>query len=111
MYFDYFMTMKIKNPDKIIDDHVGAILYSYAIDPNLNIFYRDAHYNGIWYSLIGNLNGEKKEDIINKCSSLNQSDRKWTEVCLIAVKEYFEVENKMNNKLSNWIKKNVFKKN
>lgn len=89
--------MKMENPDRLVDDLVAVMLYSYAINPNLSIFDRDAHYNGILYSLRGDLDGKKEEDIediIDKCSSLNQSDRKWTEACLIAVKEYFEVENK-----------------
>lgn len=105
IYFNYIKKLKIGNPDKIIDDHVVAILFSYAVNPNLSILDRDAYYNGIWYSIRGSIDGLNEEEIKNKCINLNPSDQRWTEVCMTAVEEYF----KITNKESKWGKINIFK--
>lgn len=89
IYLNYFKNMKLQNPNKTIDDHVGAILYSYMLNPDLDLVDRDAHYNGIWHAMWGNIKMQKKEEVKNLCSTKNPNNKKWTNVCLNAVDEYY----------------------
>lgn len=90
IYLQHFKNMKDKNPDKVIDDHVEAILYSYMLNPDLDIRDRDAHYNGVWYALWGSIHKDKISVVKEKCAKRNPSDERWTQVCLLAVDEYYE---------------------
>jgi len=99
IYLNHFRNMKIQNPDKVIDDHVSAIFMSYVNNPNLNIMYRDAHYNGTWYALWGSIRQEGLEKIKEKCKKI-RSDANWTRVCLSAVDEYFSSSFKKDKKNS-----------
>lgn len=91
IYLNRFRNMKLQNPDKTIDDHVGAIMFSYALNPYLKFADRDAHYNGVWYAMIGAKN-KSKEEIKNRCANLNPDDKRWTDICLMAVDEYYGIE-------------------
>lgn len=52
----------------------------------------------------GSIHGKDMDDIKNKCINLNPHDKKWTEVCLMAVSEYFESEKEKTKEISSWIK-------
>ncbi len=88
IYLTHFKSIKDNNPDKVIDDHVGAILLSYMINPDLDIHDRDAHYNGCWYSLWGDIDKKSIKEVKEICAIKNPNDQRWTEVCLKAVDEY-----------------------
>ncbi len=90
IYLNHFKNMKELNPDKVIDDHVGAILISYMVNPWLDIPDRDAHYNGCWYALWGDINKLPRKDVKAKCSNKNPNDKRWTEVCLVVVDEFYD---------------------
>lgn len=90
IYLEHFKKLKEQNPDKVIDDHVGAILCSFMINPDLNIIDRDAHYNGVWYALWGNINKKKIDQVKVICTNKNPNDVRWTQVCLSAVDEYYK---------------------
>lgn len=90
IYLAHFKKLKDNNPDKIIDDHVGAILLSYMINPSLDIRDRDAHYNGCWHSLWGSINKQSIEEIKRTCANRMPYDERWTETCLKAVDEYYK---------------------
>lgn len=90
IYLNHFRNMKELKPDKVIDDHVGAILISYMINPWLDIHDRDAHYNGCWYALWGDINKLPREVVKAKCSNKNPNDKRWTEICLMAVDEFYD---------------------
>jgi len=90
IYLEHFKKVKEQNPDKVIDDHVGAILCSFMINPDLNIMDRDAHYNGVWYALWGNINKKKIDQVKAICTNKNPNDERWTQVCLSAVDEYYK---------------------
>lgn len=89
MYFDYFKKDKEQNPSKSIDDHVGAILLSYMLNPELDITDRDAHYNGVWYAIWGNIHKQSIAQIKAECVQKNPNDERWTKICLSAVDEYY----------------------
>lgn len=89
IYFNYFKKMKLENPDKTVDDHVGAILFSYMLNPDLHLLDRDAHYFGVWYAMWGNIKEQKIEDVKNICATKNPNNKRWTDVCLAAVDEYY----------------------
>jgi len=104
IYFNAFKRKKLNNPDIAIDDHVGAILYSYMINPQLDIKNRDAHYNGCWYALWGTINKEPVEKIKKKCASLNPQDKKWTEICLMAIEQYYNInKNSPKKNFYEWV--------
>lgn len=90
IYLEHFKKIKDNNPDKAIDDHVGAILYSFMLDPDLSIMDRDAHYNGVWYALWGSIRKQKAEQVKAICLNKNPNDERWTQVCLAAVDEYYK---------------------
>lgn len=90
IYLNHFRNMKLRQHDKVIDDHVGAILCSYMINPRLDIRDRDAHYNGCWYALWGDINKQSREEVKKKCRSRNPGDVRWTEVCVAAVDEFYD---------------------
>lgn len=90
IYLEHFKNIKDQNPDKAIDDHIGAILCSFMLNPNLNIMDRDAHYNGVWYALWGNIRKQKVEEVKAICAKRNPIDERWTKVCLTAVEEYYK---------------------
>lgn len=94
IYFESFKKMKEQNPGKSIDDHVVAILYSFMLNPELNIIYRDAHYNGVWYALWGNIKKQKIDQVKVICAKKNPNDQEWTRVCLSAVDEYYKAHTK-----------------
>lgn len=89
IYLNHFKGIKDANPDKVIDDHVGAILLSYMIDPDLDIMDRDGHYNGCWYALWGQIKHESLKEILAKCEAKNPQDQRWTQVCLKAAEDCF----------------------
>lgn len=89
IYLEHFKKMKEQNPDKSIDDHVGAILCSFMINPDLQIMDRDAHYNGVWYALWGKINKQKVNQVKNICANKNPNNQRWTQICLSAVDEYY----------------------
>ena len=93
IYLKHFKKIKDQNPDKSIDDHVGAILYSFMLNPELNMMERDAHYNGVWYALWGNINKQEVDQVKARCAKANPNDKKWTQVCLSAVDEYYKSGN------------------
>lgn len=115
IYLNHFRNMKLSNPDKVIDDHVGAILCSFMINPRLNIRDRDAHYNGCWYALWGDINKLSREEVKRKCASRNPADIRWTEVCVAAVDEFYDAfginHDGFINKLFKGKKKKLFLKN
>lgn len=90
IYLEHFKKIKEQNPDKVIDDHVGAILCSFMLNPDLSIIDRDAHYNGVWYALWGNINKQTIEQVKVICTKENPNDEKWVQVCLSAVDEYYQ---------------------
>lgn len=90
IYLDHFKRKKDQNPDKAIDDHIGSILLSYMLNPNLDIMDRDAHYNGVWYALWGNINKQKINQVKAICAKKNPGNERWTQVCLSAVDEYYK---------------------
>ncbi len=90
LYLEHFKKIKEQNPDKVIDDHVGAILCSFMLNPDLSIMDRDAHYNGVWYALWGNINKQTIEQVKIICTKKNPNDKRWTRVCLFAVDEYYK---------------------
>lgn len=89
IYLNHFKNMKLQNPDKSIDDHVGAILFSYMLNPDLNLVDRDAHYNGVWYAMWGDIKKQKIDEIKQMCSNKNPINKKWTDICLSAIDEYY----------------------
>lgn len=91
IYLEYLKKLKDQNPDKVIDDHIGAILCSFMLDPNLSIMDRDAHYNGCWHALWGVIHGQKLGEVKAICSKKNPNDERWTQVCLSAVEEYYNI--------------------
>lgn len=90
IYLEHFKKIKEQNPDKVIDDHVGAILCSFMLNPDLSIMDRDAHYNGVWYALWENINKQTIEQVKIICAKKNPNDERWTQVCLFAVDEYYK---------------------
>lgn len=89
IYLRHFQKLKEQKLNKAIDDYVGAILYSFMLNPDLSIMDRDAHYNGVWYALWGDINKQTIEQIKIICARKNPNDARWTQVCLAAVDEYF----------------------
>ncbi len=110
IYLKKFKEMKLSQPDKIIDDHVGAIILSYEMNPNLDISCRDAHYNGCWYAFWGNMNKKTREEVKAICVRRNPLDQRWTEICLSAIDEYYDTygikpKEKLVNRMIKRIKK------
>lgn len=90
IYLDYLKKIKEENPDKVIDDHVGAILCSFMLNPDLTIMDRSAHYNGVWYALWRHIKKQKVDEVKKICANKNPTDKRWTQVCLSAVDEYYK---------------------
>ena len=64
------------------------------LNPNLDIIDRDAHYNGVWYALWGNINKQKINQVKAICVKKNPYDEKWKQICLSAVDEYYKTFSK-----------------
>lgn len=56
----------------------------------VNIWDRDAHYNGVWYALWGRIKKQKVDEVKKICANKNPTDQRWTQVCLSAVDEYYK---------------------
>lgn len=90
IYLENFKKDKEQNPNKSIDDHIGAILLSFMLNPELNIMDRDAHYNGVWYAMWGNIKKQNANQVKRICANKNPNDERWTQICLAAVDEYYK---------------------